>query len=81
MTDAVDAVISDAYLDNAKAFDTLLDKIEEATDTQRDKGTRFETLTRLFFERAKGEYEGRFSKIQTYADFARSVPSFPVSVK
>ncbi len=71
--------IADKFVDNAAAFSTLLDAIEEASDSQRDKGTRFETLTRLFFERAKGEYEGRFSKIQTYADFVRSTPSFPLN--
>ena len=79
MADNNTDLITDAYTDNARAFDELLNQIEAASDSLRDKGARFETLTRLFFERAKGEYEGRFSKIQTFANFARSTPSFPLN--
>ena len=79
MTEQAADLIADRYSNNEQAFDTLLEKIEEATDSQRDKGTRFETLTRIFFEKAKGEYEGRFSKIQTYADFSRTNPDYPLN--
>ena len=65
----------EAYEDNAAAFNELLKQIEEASATsasQRDKGTRFETLTRVFFENARGEFSGRYSKIETFKEWVRS---------
>lgn len=39
--------------DNARAFDELLQGIHAATDTQRDRSTRFEALISDFLTRDK----------------------------
>ena len=69
----------DGYSENEAAFNELLKRIEEVSSSQRDKGTRFETLSRVFFEEAKSEYSGRFTKVQTFAEWSRTTPNFPFS--
>ena len=49
---------------NQDAFEYLLQEIENATITARDKGTRFETLTRDWLMR-EPTYNDLFSKVQT----------------
>jgi predicted helicase len=74
----------EAYEDNAAAFNELLKQIEEASATsasQRDKGTRFETLTRVFFENARGEFSGRYSKIETFKEWVRNTPGYALSAQ
>ncbi len=69
----------EGYDDNYAAFNALLKKIEEASDSssQRDKGNRFETLTRVFFENAQGEYSGRYSQIQTFKEWVQTHKDYP----
>lgn len=74
----------EAYEDNAAAFNELLKQIEEASASsasQRDKGTRFETLTRVFFENARGEFSGRYSKIETFKEWVRNTPEYALSAQ
>lgn len=56
-------------LTNQQAFEVLLDKIETTTLTERDKGTRFETLTRDWFMH-EPTYNDLFTKVQTYKEWA-----------
>ena len=75
---------NDIYSSNESAFYDVLTKIENASansSSQRDKGTRFETLTRVFFEKSKGAYEGRFTKVQTYKDWVRAHPAFQLNAQ
>ena len=69
----------EGYDDNFAAFNALLKKIEEASDSssQRDKGNRFETLTRVFFENAQGEFSGRYSQIQTFKEWVQTHKNYP----
>lgn len=54
---------------NPKALDDLLDAIEGTSLTQRDKGTRFETLVREWLTN-EPSYSDLFTEVQTYADWA-----------
>ena len=56
--------------DNIKAFYDLLNSIEQSSSDARDKGTRFENLI-LDFLQNDPTYKNDFTKIQTYADWAK----------
>ena len=54
---------------NAQAFYDLLKIISSATMTERDKGTRFETLVKEYLTR-EPSYKDLYSKVQTYKEWA-----------
>lgn len=54
---------------NQDALEQLLYNIENATITERDKGSRFETLVLDWLKR-EPTYNNRFTKVQTYASWA-----------
>ena len=56
--------------DNIQAFYDLLTKIENCSSDPKDKGTRFENLSLAFF-RNDPEYQGVFTKVQTFKDWAQ----------
>ena len=56
-------------LNNADAFDLLIKKIRESSNTARDYGTKFEILTKSWLSRDEA-YKDLFSKIQTYKEWA-----------
>ena len=60
-------------LSNEEMFEELLNSIEDATITERDKGTRFETLTRDWLMR-EPTYNDLFTQVQTYKDWAAEHP-------
>ena len=55
------------------AFDEILNRFEDNTKTQRDKGTAFELLVRAVLSKAQPWCE-QFSKVQTYAKWAKDHP-------
>ena len=55
------------------AFDKILQRFEQNTLTERDKGTAFELLVRDVFSSAQPWCE-QFEKVQTYADWAKEHP-------
>ena len=59
----------DVEAQNAQALYELFDKINDATSTARDKGTRFETLVREYLTR-EPSYKDLYSKVQTYKEWA-----------
>lgn len=54
---------------NAKAFYDLLEILNSATMTERDKGTRFETLVKEYLTR-EPLYKDLYSKVQKYKEWA-----------
>jgi len=56
-------------LNNAEAFDFLIKKIRDSSNTARDYGTKFETLTKSWLSRDEA-YKDLFTKIQTYKEWA-----------
>lgn len=54
---------------NARELDQLLTEIDAATLTERDKGTRFETLIRDWLTK-EPTYSDCFTQVQTYKDWA-----------
>ena len=56
-------------LNNADAFDLLIKKIRDSSNTARDYGTKFETLTKSWLSRDEA-YKDLFTKIQTYKEWA-----------
>lgn len=56
-------------LNNADAFDLLIRKIRDSSNTARDYGTKFETLTKSWLSRDEA-YKDLFTKIQTYKEWA-----------
>jgi predicted helicase len=67
-------------LDNHQALDILLQRMEEASLTARDKGTRFETLIKDWFKKER-TYSDLFSKVQTYAEWAKENPTLAPNAK
>ena len=65
---------------NKEAFDLLLKKIRESVITKRDYGTKFETLVRSWLTRDEA-YRDFFSKVMTYADWAREHPDLTVNAR
>lgn len=55
------------------AFDEILKRFEDNTQTQRDKGTAFERFVRALLSKAQPWCE-QFSKVQTYAKWAKEHP-------
>ena len=55
------------------AFERILQRFEENTLTERDKGTAFELLVRDVFSSAQPWCE-QFEKVQTYAEWAKEHP-------
>lgn len=55
------------------AFERILQRFEENTLTERDKGTAFELLVRDVFSSAHPWCE-QFEKVQTYAEWAKEHP-------
>ena len=69
------------FLDNHQALDALLTQIETASKGfQRDKGTRFEILIKDWFGKER-TYSDLFSKVQTYAEWAREHPKLAQNAK
>ncbi len=66
--------------DNAINLGKLLDTIRNATITERDKGTRFETLIKDYLTK-EPTYKDLFTKVQTYAEWAGEHPEFAASKK
>lgn len=64
--------------DNVMAFTQLLEKIESNTFTQRDKGTDFERVSQVFFQKDKA-YSDLFTKVQTYSEWAEEHPEYAMS--
>ena len=69
---------------NERALNDLLNAIENAASAggelhggvyQRNKGTRFETLTRIYFQN-EPTYKDLFSKVEKYTDWAKEHPNF-----
>ena len=58
-----------AETQNAKAFYDLLEILNSATMTERDKGTRFETLVKEYLTR-EPLYKDLYSKVQKYKEWA-----------
>ncbi|WP_406547672.1 type ISP restriction/modification enzyme [Succinimonas sp.] len=65
---------------NKAAFNHLLKKIRESVITKRDYGTKFETLIRSWLTRDEA-YRDLFSKVMTYADWAREHPELTVNAR
>ena len=55
------------------AFEQILERFEQNTLTERDKGTAFELLVREVLSQAQPWCE-RFEKVQTYAEWAQEHP-------
>ena len=55
------------------AFDEILQRFEQNTLTERDKGTAFELLVRAVLSKAQPWCE-QFEKVQTYAEWAKEHP-------
>ena len=55
------------------AFEQILQRFEDNTLTERDKGTAFELLVRDVFSSAQPWCE-QFEQVQTYADWAKEHP-------
>ncbi|HIV54685.1 MAG TPA: DEAD/DEAH box helicase family protein [Candidatus Anaerobiospirillum stercoravium] len=55
------------------AFEQILERFEQNTLTERDKGTAFELLVRDVLSQAQPWCE-RFEKVQTYAEWAKEHP-------
>ena len=62
------------------AFEQILQRFEENTLTERDKGTAFELLVRDVFSSAQPWCE-QFEKVQTYADWAKEHPKLVVNAR
>ena len=62
------------------AFEQILQRFEENTLTERDKGTAFELLVRDVFSSVKPWCE-QFEKVQTYADWAKEHPKLAVNAR
>ena len=62
------------------AFEQILQRFEENTLTERDKGTAFELLVRDVFSSVKPWCE-QFEKVQTYADWAKEHPKLVVNAR
>lgn len=68
-------------ISNAQAFEKLLEVIKEASGgIQRDAGTRFETLTKVWFTQDQA-YKDLFSKVETYKEWALSHPELSPNAK
>ncbi|WP_274967723.1 type ISP restriction/modification enzyme [Succinimonas amylolytica] len=65
---------------NKEAFNYLLKKIRESVITKRDYGTKFETLIRSWLTRDEA-YRDFFSKVMTYADWAREHSELTVNAR
>ena len=69
MSSAANAALAGEQ-DNIQAFYDLLTKIENCSSDPKDKGMRFENLSLAFF-RNDPEYQGVFTKVQTFKDWAQ----------
>lgn len=74
----VDAI--SAQLDNELAFDELIKNIRESSNTARDYGTKFETLTKDWLTK-DNTYKDLFSKVQTYKEWAIENPNYATNAK
>ena len=68
-----EAALSADTAEQISAFEQILQRFEENTLTERDKGTAFELLVRDVFSSVKPWGE-QFEKVQTYADWAKEHP-------
>ena len=78
--EAADAVLGDDTAVQISAFEQILQRFEENTLTQRDKGTAFELLVRDVFSSVK-PWSEQFAKVQTYADWAKEHPELAVNAR
>lgn len=62
---------------NALSLSILLNALEEVSISQRDKDTRFERLVMDYFKYDR-KFEGLYSKVQSYADWAADYPELAV---
>ena len=69
----VEAAVGADTAEQISAFERILQRFEENTLTERDKGTAFELLVRDVFSSAQPWCE-QFEKVQTYADWAKEHP-------
>ena len=78
--EAADAALGDDTAVQISAFEQILQRFEENTLTQRDKGTAFELLVRDVFSSVK-PWSEQFAKVQTYADWAKEHPELAVNAR
>lgn len=78
--EAADAALGDDTAAQISAFEQILQRFEENTLTQRDKGTAFELLVRDVFSSVK-PWSEQFAKVQTYADWAKEHPELAVNAR
>ena len=69
----VEAALGADTAEQISAFERILQRFEENTLTERDKGTAFELLVRDVFSSAQPWCE-QFEKVQTYAEWAKEHP-------
>ena len=69
----VEAALGADTAEQISAFERILQRFEENTLTERDKGTAFELLVRDVFSSAQPWCE-QFAKVQTYAEWAKEHP-------
>ena len=58
-------------MNNPLCFNHLLEKLESQSETNREKGTSFENLVKIFLENDK-TYSSQFDTVYTYGDWAKS---------
>ena len=76
VTDPAAGVSAEVGLDTAEqisAFEQILQRFEQNTLTERDKGTAFELLVRDVLSQAQ-PWCDQFAKVQTYAEWAKEHP-------
>ena len=65
---------------NSEALYELLNLIRERSSTERDKGTRFETLIKDYLQR-EPSYKDLYSCVQTYKEWAAEHPELAPNKK
>ena len=78
--DTNDTDVKEELPENADYLTQLLDKLETASATERDKGTRFETLIRAWL-RKEPTYADLFTDVQTWKEWASSHPDLAVNAR
>lgn len=69
-----------AQLSNQEAFDALIKGIRDSSNTARDYGTKFETLTKDWITKDNA-YKDLFLKVQTFKEWAIENPKFASNAK
>lgn len=67
-------------LSNQEAFDALIKEIRNSSNTARDYGTKFETLTKDWITKDNA-YKDLFLKVQTFKEWAIENPKFASNAK